>query len=605
MAVATTRFPSPFELATPPGAEGWEELYTYNLLCSDDRRPYEEGTFWFQDSMHWREALFPFDSITMEMALTSLSQYNTRFYIIPPALGVDYRVVNGYCYLSPVAILDGATIQERIPHFLERAGYYFQNWNTLYEAWKNKTRELIGAIAAIDFAPLPTMVPGEWVTEGRGIGSNFDMQAAYNRLIELCYKGWQYHFEFLNLGYAAYLDFFGFCKQAFPDIPEQSIAKMVSGIEVDLFRPDDELKRLAQIALDEGVADVITGSDDVDAVLAELAKSAGGRAWLAELEVSKDPWFNYNSGTGMYHHDKVWLDHLDIPFGFLRTYIQKLQDGVDLRRPLDALRVERERIADEYAELLPSDEEREAFRGKLELARTVFPYIENHNFYIEHWLMATFWRKVRELGQVFADAGFWPAADDIFYLRRDEIPVAIFDLSTGWAVGTSDRGSKYWPREVERRRRIREALQAWTPPPALGTPPEVITEPFTIMLWGITSQSISTWLEGGADNQLTGFAGSPGTAEGLARVVTGSADLEQVQPGEVLVCPITAPSWGPVFTRIAGVVTDIGGMMSHAAIVCREYGLPAVVGTGFGTQKIKTGQRVRVDGKTGTVQILE
>jgi pyruvate,water dikinase len=604
-ATTDARFPSPFELPTPPGAEGWEDLYTYNLLFSDDRREFEESTFWFQDSMHWREVLLPFDSITMEMALTSLSQYNTRFYIIPPALGVDYRVVNGYCYLSPVAILDGDTIQERIPHFLERAGYYFQNWNTLYEAWKVKTRELISAIAALDMRALPTMVPSEWITAGRGIGSNFDMQAAYNRLIELCYKGWQYHFEFLNLGYAAYLDFFGFCKQAFPDIPEQSIAKMVSGIEVDLFRPDDELKRLARIAIEQGVAELIKNGADVDATLATLGSSAGGRAWLAELEASKEPWFNYSSGTGMYHHDKVWLDHLDIPFGFLREYIGKLEASEDLSRPLEALREERERIADEYAELLPSDQDRAAFRGKLELARTVFPYIENHNFYIEHWLMSTFWRKVRELGQVFAEAGFWEHADDIFYLRRDEIPVAIFDLSTGWAVGTADRGSKYWPREIARRKKIVEALRAWTPPPALGTPPAVITEPFTIMLWGITSQSINTWLAGGADDQLSGFAGSPGIAEGPARVVTGSAELESVQPGEVLVCPITAPSWGPAFTRIAGVVTDIGGMMSHAAIVCREYGLPAVVGTGFGTQKIKTGQRVRVDGAAGTVQILD
>jgi len=132
----------------------------------------------------------------------------------------------------------------------------------------------------------------------------------------------------------------------------------------------------------------------------------------------------------------------------------------------------------------------------------------------------------------------------------------------------------------------------------------VITEPFTIMLWGITSDSINTWLSGGEDGSLSGFAASPGTVEGLARVITSSAELDQVQPGEVLVCPITAPSWAPVFSRIAAAVTDIGGMMSHAAIICREYGLPAVVGTGFGTQNIKTGQKVRVDGAKGTVTIL-
>ncbi|MEM7343304.1 MAG: PEP-utilizing enzyme [Chloroflexota bacterium] len=601
----TNRFPSPFDLETPAGAEGWEELYPYNLVFSDDRKEYEDQMFWFQDSMHWREVLYPFDSIFMEFALTSLSQYNSRFYIIPPAQGIDYRVVNGYAYLTPVPVLDGPTIEARVPHFMERAGYYFQNWDNLYDQWKVKTRDLIAEMENINFETLPEMVDLEWVTEGRGIGSNFDMQSAYNALIEMGFKGWQYHFEFLNLGYAAYLDFFMFCKTAFPDIPEQSIAKMVSGIEVDLFRPDDELKRLAQVAVDQGVADAIKNSNDAASLLETLAQSDGGKKWLEELEVSKDPWFNFSSGTGFYHHDKVWMESLDIPLGFIRNYIEEIEGGADLSRPLDQLREERDQIAAEYAELLGSDEDKEAFQGKLGLARTVFPYIENHNFYIEHWLHSVFWRKMKQLGQVFADAGFWGEADDIFYLRRDEVPTAIFDLGTGWAVGAADRGTKYWPREIARRKGIVEALRAWTPPPALGEPPEVVTEPFTIMLWGITSDSINTWLAGGADDGLSGFAGSPGTVEGPARVITSSAEIDQIQPGEILVCPITAPSWAPVFSRIGAAVTDIGGMMSHAAIVCREYGLPAVVGTGFGTQTIKTGQMVRVDGTAGTVTILE
>ena len=602
--MTANRFPSPFELKTPPGAEGWEELYPYNFLYSDERKDYEDSVFWFQDSMHWGEVLYPFDSIFLEFALTSLSQYNTRFYMIPPALGIDYRIVNGYGYLTPVPVMDPSEIEARVPLFMERAGHYFMNWNDLYDNWKVKTRELIDEMEALEMKALPNMVDLDWVTGGRGIGSNFDLQVAYNRLIELGYKGWQYHFEFLNLGYAAYLDFFGFCKQAFPDIPDQSIAKMVAGIEVDLFRPDDELKRLAQLALDHNVTDVILGGGDADAVFAALAGSEGGQAWLAELEISKDPWFNYSSGTGFYHHDKVWMDNMDIPLGYIRNYIGELQNGADLARPLDALRAERERIAEEYAALL-DEEDREAFMGKLGLARTVFPYIENHNFYIEHWLHSVFWRKMKELSQVFVEAGFWPEINDIFYLRRDELPTVIFDLSTGWATGAGDRGSKYWPAEITRRKGIIEALRGWTPTPALGEPPETITEPFTIMLWGITSESVNKWLSGGDGEGLSGFAGSPGTVEGVVRVVKSSAEIDTLQEGEVLVCSITAPSWAPAFSRIGAAVTDIGGMMSHAAIVCREYGLPAVVGTGFGTQTLETGMRVRVDGTLGTVTILD
>ena len=75
----------------------------------------------------------------------------------------------------------------------------------------------------------------------------------------------------------------------------------------------------------------------------------------------------------------------------------------------------------------------------------MFPYVENHNFYIEHWSLSLFWRRVRELGQVLADAGFWAEADDIFLLRRDEVPQAIFDYGNGWAVGAECAGPYHWP----------------------------------------------------------------------------------------------------------------------------------------------------------------
>ena len=195
--------------------------------------------FWFQDGVHWPEVMSPWDATFYEFALASLSQYNTRHYLIPPALGVDYRVLNGYAYLSPVGVADPAEIEARVPHFLERAGFYFQNWGTLYEQWMGKIRGLIGEMEALSFEPLPDKEDLAVVTEGRGLGSGFELQRGYHRLVDLALQLWQYHFEFLNLGYAAYLDFFGFLKGQFPGIPDQAIAKMVQGVEIDLFRPDD------------------------------------------------------------------------------------------------------------------------------------------------------------------------------------------------------------------------------------------------------------------------------------------------------------------------------------------------------------------------------
>ena len=172
------RFPSPFEIETPAGAEGWQELYTYSLPFSTDRREYEDSMFWFQDGVHWPAVMSPWDATFYEFALASLSQYNTRHYLIPPALGVDYRVLNGYAYLSPVGVADPAEIEARVPHFLERAGFYFQNWATLYEQWMGKIRGLIGEMEALSFEPLPDKEDLAVVTEGRGMGSGFELSAA-------------------------------------------------------------------------------------------------------------------------------------------------------------------------------------------------------------------------------------------------------------------------------------------------------------------------------------------------------------------------------------------------------------------------------------------
>jgi pyruvate,water dikinase len=88
-------------------------------------------------------------------------------------------------------------------------------------------------------------------------------------------------------------------------------------------------------------------------------------------------------------------------------------------------------------------------------------------------------------------------------------------------------------------------------------------------------------------------------------VIFSADQIGEIKDGEILVAPLTAPSWAPIFGRIKATVTDVGGMMSHAAIVCREYGLPAVTGTAFGTKNIKTGQLIRVDGNTGKVTVVE
>jgi len=548
----------------------------------------------------------PWDTTFLEFAIASLSQYNTRHYLIPPAYGVDYRILNGYVYLSPVPAPE-EEIAARVPLFMERAGYYFENWDRLYDDWLVKIRDLVQQLTELRFSPLPVMEEMDVITSGAGKGSGNDLLAAYHRLLDLALTLWQYHFEFLNLGYAAYLDFFGFCKAAFPSISDLAIAKMVAGVDVDLFRPDDELKRLARLAVSSGIDDRFNAGD-VATTMEKLEADESGRAWIAEWEKAAEPWFNFSTGSGFYHTDKLWIENVEVPLGYITDYIAKVKEGADLDRPVAALHAERDRVVSEYRDLLDSDEDRAAFDAKLGLSRTVFPYVENHNFYVEHWAHSVLWRKMRDLGGVLRAGGFIVDVDDVFMFRRNELADVLWDLYSAWAVGAPARGPAYWPKEIERRRTIHKALQEWSAPPALGVPPEVVTEPFTVMLWGITSDSVAAWLNAGGDGEegvLSGFAASPGLVEGPARVIFTADQIGDIEDGEILVAPLTAPSWAPVFGKIKATVTDVGGMMSHAAIVCREYGLPAVTGTAFGTKTITTGQVIRVDGNTGKVTVLD
>jgi pyruvate,water dikinase len=265
-----------------------------------------------------------------------------------------------------------------------------------------------------------------------------------------------------------------------------------------------------------------------------------------------------------------------------------------------------------YRGLIGTDEDRKAFDGAYNTIRTIYRYAEDHLFWVEHWFHTIWYSKIRQLGKVMVDNGMINEVDDIFMFNRYEIPQMLTEVSTGWALGVDIplRGGLY-KEKARKRRKILEAASEWIPTPALGVPPEEVAEPFTVMLWGVTTDKVKEWLKGVGDikagdvAEIKGFASSAGVVEGPARVLKMLKDIVNIKPGEILVCPSTNPSWAPVFTNIKAAVTDIGGLTSHAAIVCREYGVPSVTGTGVGTAVIKTGDIIKVDGDTGVVTIVK
>jgi pyruvate, water dikinase len=597
-------FPLPSTLRVIPGTERAQAAHPYYMQFTreDDQR------FWFYNSMHFPEPMSAFDMVTAEAAYCALGSASTRVHSIPTTKGIDYRILNGRVYIGGNPVTDPDEIARRTQEFQARAFYYFENWERLYAQWRDKMLQLIKDAQAFPKLELPEFEPLEHVHAGRGIASNHYLLDIYQKTLEGYFRMWHHHFEFLLLGYGAYMTLFAFCKKAFPEITDENVARMVAGIDAEIFRPDDEVRRLARRAVELGVDGQFQEDVSADAIIKSLqGAGAPGREWLKELQASRDPWFNINVGDGFYHYHRSWNDDLSMPFSCLPGYISRFKAGESLERPLEKLHAERSKLIAGYRKLLGSEEERQAYDQMVTLAHRVFPYVEGHKFYCEHWYTNLFFNKIREFGALLAANQFFADAEDVFHLTHYELESAIIDLMTAWSNGSPPRGPAHWPQIVAERR---AAIAEWAKhntPPALGPVPEAINDPAIVMLWGITSETLDTWLsegEGAPTNELRGFAASSGIVEGRACVVKSVEEIGRLRQGDILVCQVTNPTWAPVFQKIAAAVSDIGGSMSHAAIVAREYGLPAVVGTGTATSRIKDGQRIRVDGGRGVVTLL-
>lgn len=192
-------------------------------------------------------------------------------------------------------------------------------------------------------------------------------------------------------------------------------------------------------------------------------------------------------------------------------------------------------------------------------------------------------RALGRIGSHLVAAGVLDAHDQMYFLSHDELIGAL----------AGDRSSMV--AEAGRRRATWERQRKLAAPLTIGVVP-----PLFVMLLARFEQSVR--VPGVGPSLVTGVPASPGRARGHARIIRSLDDFGRLQPGDVLVAPVTTPAWTPLFTRAAAVVTDTGGVGSHASQVAREYGIPAVVGTGDGTARLHDGQLVLVDGGAGVVE---
>ena len=196
-------------------------------------------------------------------------------------------------------------------------------------------------------------------------------------------------------------------------------------------------------------------------------------------------------------------------------------------------------------------------------------------------------RAVMRLGEELVGRGVLERPEDVFFIQRTELDAALDG-------DEADRSGL-----VEDRRQARDRQARLVPPLRIGQVPPIFER-----IVGSAEEAIRgpVSIEAGA---IVGIPASAGRARGPARVVHSLDEFDRVQPGDILVCPMTAPAWTPLFDRLAGIVTDTGGVAAHASIIAREYGLPAVVGTGVATAWFRDGEMIEIDGSMGVVRRLD
>jgi pyruvate,water dikinase len=215
---------------------------------------------------------------------------------------------------------------------------------------------------------------------------------------------------------------------------------------------------------------------------------------------------------------------------------------------------------------------------------------EDHNVWIDQRFLYHVQRVILEFGRRYVQSGILETTNDVFHLTPDELQ--------------NGRESTFKYLVQERKVTIAHFSQV-TAPPMLGTaPPFEMTDAGSViraLFKGELAQPSDSRPEA---NMVQGLAGSAGVTRGAARILHSLTDASKLQPGDVLVTVATEPPWTPLFATAAAVVTDNGGVLSHTAVVAREYRIPAVVGTGFATRTFQDGQLLEVNGDTGTVRVI-
>jgi pyruvate,water dikinase len=562
----------------------------------DDSFPieWEEGEadlFWVLDDLHCPNPLSPLFFDLGGWWLTCDHMF--RRFATPFAADWVAKNVNGYLYTaaipaSPSARAEANEFQARyvprVPHDPEYAatmGAYLGSVLPHYAAnfldwWQDRLRPEIER----NFAYLDG-----YDTDGASL---VELAVLFEDALDVHDRHWKIHWMLNFAQFSATMalsatieEVKGAADPALVGRLQSSVADRTGDSIEALWRMKEEVKGDAELgAAFEG--------DTAAEVLRTLDSSDRGRRFLDERLTPYRQEFGYKS---IWSHEFSFPTWKENPAPIVEAVRGYLETDYDYPSAIAAVRDDLERAKAELMDGVPEGEGHDRLAQALELSLRMNPLTPDHHFFIDQGTNARVRLAAVAIGRKLVEAGVLDEPDDVVYLRYNELR-----LLTANSEAFDARGL------ISARRDERERQALVRPPQWVGTVTEqALAFPYW-SLWGFPEKFHRPPPE--KVDEVHGLGASAGVVEGTARNVTSLDEADQVQKGEILVCQMTNPAWVVLFTKISGLVTDAGGVAAHPAVVAREFGIPAVVGTSVATERIQTGDRVRVNGTSGIVEVL-
>ncbi|HSS73797.1 MAG TPA: PEP-utilizing enzyme [Gaiellaceae bacterium] len=553
--------------------------------------PGEAELFWVLDDLHCPNPLSPLFFDLGGWWLTCDHMF--RRFATPFAADWVAKNVNGYLYtaaipadpsVGPEANEFEARYVPRVPHDPEYAakmgaylGFVLPHYaGNFLDWWRDRLRPEIER----NFAYLDG-----YDTDGASL---VELVVLFEDALDVHDRHWKIHWMLNFAQFSATMALNATVAEVKGEADPALLGRLQSSIEDRNWDSIEALWQMKEeIKGDDELQDAFRGDTAAD-VLRALEGSERGRRFLDERLTPYRQEFGYKA---IWSHEFSFPTWKENPAPIVEAVRGYLETDYDYPAAIQAVRDDLTAAQEELFDGVPDGEGKDRLRQALELSLRMNPLTPDHHFFIDQGTNARVRLAAIAIGRKLVEAGALDDPEDVVYLRYNELRLL--------AASTDAFDARTM---VSDRRDEREQQALVRPPQWIGTATEdALAFPYW-SLWGFPEKFYRPPPE--KVDEVHGLGASPGVVEGVARSVASLDEFDQVQKGEILVCQMTNPAWVVLFTKIAGLVTDAGGVAAHPAVVAREFGIPAVVGTSVATERIKSGDRVRVNGTSGVVEVL-